>query len=463
MNYSKFTVSNFRCFEAEEELILAQPIKGKLGSGITYIVGANNSGKTTLIESMWIKKDHYLNDSEKRKISPLFKFYKDDKSIRTVKLLRDNAYVFIEEPDRTNNDDLFEVISSRRHWESAASGNTKALDVVKESAGAENPRKQQASVQIALYLKDIEKNADKYKSFTEFVQRVIPEFTSWAVGFENHPYIKYISSDGVSHKADFLGDGVISVIRILAHLYENRGSGLIIDEPELSLHPLAQKRLIKIIAECAEKRQIIISSHSPYFINWEYLKNGAVLNRVAKKDDTTSEIFTIKGCEKYEKLIKAANWQQPFLMDVVSKELFFQDNVLFLEGQEDVGLLGPYFKNEEINLFGYGVRGCGNFEFALELAKDLGIKKAAVLIDSPADKALDKSENTVKTKLEYNYKDYKILQWNKADIRDKKAFSLNEKNGYFDAEGKLKPIDQQDDFNEKIQAVVNYFSEKNDN
>jgi predicted ATP-dependent endonuclease of OLD family len=457
MNYSKFTVSNFRCFAEEKELKLAQPVLHRPGSGITYIVGANNSGKTTLIESMWIKKDHYLNDSEKQSAPPIFKFYRDSQAVRTVKLLRDNACVFTEEPQTRGDDDLFEVISSRRHWESVANGVSNSRDIIKQSEVGENPRKQQGNVQTALFLKDIETQPQKYEEFTRLVQRVIPEFTDWAVGFENQPYIKYLSSDGISHKADFLGDGVISVIRILAHLYEERVSGLIIDEPELSLHPLAQKRLIKLIAECAEKRQIIISTHSPYFVSWEYLKNGATLNRIAKAGDTKSEIFTIKNYSQYEKLIKGGNWQQPFLMDVVSKELFFQDDILFVEGQEDAGLLKSFFSNTEINLFGYGVRGYHNFEFALELAKDLGIKKACVLIDSASDSTSHNNENAIKAKLMEQYGDYRIVQWNKADIRDKKAITLSAKEGYFDINGQLKPADQQD-FNEKIQSVIDYFT-----
>lgn len=458
MSYSKFTVSNFRCFKQERELHLAQPILDKPGSGLTYIVGANNSGKTTLIESLWIKKDHYLNDSEKQSLPPIFKFYSGDELVRTVKLLRDNAFVFIEEPEREDNESLFEIISSRRHWESGAQGTSSSSDIIKQSALGENPRKQQGNVQTALFLKAIESDLTRYNDFTSFVKKVIPEFTDWAVGFENHPYIKYLSSDGVTHKADFLGDGVISVIRILAHLYEGRSSGLIIDEPELSLHPLAQKRLIKVIAECADKRQIIISTHSPYFISWEYIKHGGVLNRLAKQDDTTSEIFTIKDYSKYENLIKGGNWQQPFLMDVVSKELFFQDNVLFLEGQEDVGLLKSFFADHDINLFGYGVRGYDNFELALELANDLGIKKAAVLIDSPSDLSSSKNENTIKENLEKKYQSYKVIQWSKTDIRDKESVTLPAKEGYFDTSGQLKTAaNRQVDFDEKIKAVIEYF------
>lgn len=452
MNYSKFTIKNFRCFTEEQTLQLAQPEIGKTGSGITYIVGANNSGKTTIIESLWIKKGHYLNDSERKAELPEFKLYSTDTTLKkTVRLLRANAYLFIEEPDRANDTELFEIVSSRRHWESVANGTDTSNNIVAGSAIGGNPRTQQ-NVQTAIFLKAIESDSTKYTNFTNLVKRVIPEFTDWAVGFENQPYIKYISSDGTNHKADFLGDGVISIIRILAHLFEDRNTGLIIDEPELSLHPLAQKRLIKLIAEYAQKRQIIISTHSPYFVSWEYITNGAKLNRITKVGDTNSKIFTLDDPTKYSSLVNGANWQQPFLMDEVAKEIFFaNDKILFLEGQEDVGLLRNEFHDTDIHLFGYGVRGCSNFKFALPMAKDLGFEKVGAIIDKGTN------EDLILAELTPLFNNYKIIQWNKSDIRDKSEITSTPKDGYFDQTGNKKSAEFLDDYEEKINTVKSYY------
>ena len=157
-------------------------------------------------------------------------------------------------------------------------------------------------------------------------------------------------------------------------------------------------------------------------------------------------------------------------MNVVSKEMFFQDNVLFVEGQEDVGLLESYFEGSNINFFGYGVRGCGNFKLAFKLAHDLGIKKACVLIDSSDSSSVDKNEDKIKGELLKNYKPfgYEVIQWNKADIRDKEKTKCPHKNGefcfkrkeaYFTKNGKKKEEKELDDFIEKIKLITNYFSQ----
>jgi hypothetical protein len=147
-------------------------------------------------------------------------------------------------------------------------------------------------------------------------------------------------------------------------------------------------------------------------------------------------------------------------MDVVSKEIFFQDNILFVEGQEDVGLLQPHFIDKNINLFGYSVRGCDQFPPALKFAKDLGIKKDCVLIDSPDSSSSDRNEDKIKKTLEEKYKGYSIIQWNKADIRDKEPYTSPEKKGYYTKDGKLKSEEELDDFHEKIGNIVDYFSPK---
>ncbi len=453
MSYSKFTIKNFRCFTDEQTLKFAQPVDGKIGSGITYIVGANNSGKTTLLEGIWLRKDHKIKASERQGLEkPEFCLFDGSNVLkRKVFLIREESYTLIADPNISNNEELFEVISSRRYWESAASSIGSTKEVLVSTITGQTPRKTQ-SLAVASILMKIESDEEKYQQFIELVKRVIPEFTKWAVAYEDNEYIEYISGNGVKHKTDYLGDGVISVIRILAHLFENNTTPLIIDEPELSLHPLAQKKLIKLIAEFSQKRQIVLSTHSPYFVAWEYINNGAKLNRITKVNDNHSIIYQLEEPSNYETLINGANWQQPFLLDEVAKEIFFtNDNILFLEGQEDVGLLRSEFSGDDIHIFGYGVRGCGNFKLALTMAKHLGFKKVGVILDKGDE------EDRIFSDLSTSFPQYKTIQWNKNDIRDKPPTSYPEKKGYYDQVGIKKQAEHLDDFDTKISDIRSFF------
>lgn len=453
MNFTKFTIEGFRCFIDKQSLELAQPKDDKIGSGITYIVGSNNSGKTTILEGLAIRNNDNINSSDRIAGSePRFLLYKEDSTLASqCAPVRAESHLIQEDP-LLKVDQKFEIVSSRRYWTSNASQKYQAVGLTVSQS--HKFQKRQSTIDVPSELRAIETDqSGKYEAFISLVQKIIPEFTKFTVGYEDHEYIEYLSKAGIRHKTDLLGDGVISVIRILLHLYcEERNNPLIIDEPELSLHPQAQKKLLGLIAGYAQKRQIIISTHSPYFIRWEYIANGAKLNRVVKANDEKSEIFHLNDPNNYASLINGANWQQPYLMDEVAKEIFFaQDNILFLEGQDDVGLLRDEFLNTEIQLFGYGVRGCGNFKFALTMAKDLGFKKVAVILDN------GDNEKEISNNLTKKFPNYKIIQWNKNDIRDKPLYTSEQKIGYFDKDGKKKEKNELDDFDVKIDDIRKYF------
>src|SRR5690606_33651576 len=73
-----------------------------------------------------------------------------------------------------------------------------------------------------------------------------------------------------------------------------QGMILILDEPESHLHPIAQKWLAKQMHSLAESGlQIIITTHSPYFINLEYLPAIYIVSKdeQTKISNITAEEF----------------------------------------------------------------------------------------------------------------------------------------------------------------------------
>lgn len=100
-------------------------------------------------------------------------------------------------------------------------------------------------------------------------------------------------SGSKSHSLAGSGDGIISAFVIVAALFDSLPNDVIaIDEPELSLHPSIQRRLSAAIARFAADRQIIVSTHSPYFIDPDSLINGARILRTWDRDQTI-ELFQL--------------------------------------------------------------------------------------------------------------------------------------------------------------------------
>ncbi len=98
------------------------------------------------------------------------------------------------------------------------------------------------------------------------------------------------TEDGQTRAFEELGTGQQQILALsFAHAYAKSflGQGLIfvLDEPESHLHPSAQKWLAKKMFQMAEDGlQILITTHSPYFIDLNYLDG---INLVRKDDETT--------------------------------------------------------------------------------------------------------------------------------------------------------------------------------
>ena len=111
--------------------------------------------------------------------------------------------------------------------------------------------------------------------------------------------------------------------------------------------------------------------------------------------------------------------------------------------------------------------GCESFKLALTLADDIGIQKAAVIIDG------GERESKIAKQLEKDFGKYLIVQWNRHDIRDKDGRREDLKDeadqsgkyyppveGYFTTKGKRKPDESLDDYYEKMQKINQYFLQK---
>ncbi len=277
---------------------------------------------------------------------------------------------------------------------------------------------------------------NKTSTISDEVSALIHEqFADVGIKFQADPpkidqYIKQIRTlvhDGDETEITEKGNGLQRAIMIaLIQVYAkslNKGKAkkpffLFIDEPELYLNPQSQKILLRSLRKIAANEQVFIVTHSPYFIDWSDYINGAKIGR-AKKHNESTVVYCLDQSTDYSSLISGdvKDWQRPFILDVTAKELLFADKVLFLEGQEDVGLIRKWLidisKEVKFDLFGYGVGGFGNYSAYLRLAKDLGLTKVAAIYDNGTPETAKMAEDA---KIQ---KDYKLCQLKANDIRDK--------------------------------------------
>ena len=87
--------------------------------------------------------------------------------------------------------------------------------------------------------------------------------------------------------ASFLSDGTIHLISLLISLYFENKPFIIIEEPERNIHPFLISRVVEMIQDAAENKQIIITTHNPEFVKAAGVDN---LLLIARDSDGFSNI-----------------------------------------------------------------------------------------------------------------------------------------------------------------------------
>jgi predicted ATP-dependent endonuclease of OLD family len=145
---------------------------------------------------------------------------------------------------------------------------------------------------------------------------------------------------------------VLNFIFILLAL-DLKDACVLIDEPEIHLHPQWQNKLIKLFQKLQEERniQFIISTHSPVFVNRKTIANIFRIYKPEKQTKITPEEKTDewkKELEKEEDLIDIITYSN-------NSKLFFANKVVLVEGITD-----------EI-IFSYLIRTLGKDEESIEI------------------------------------------------------------------------------------------------
>lgn len=79
--------------------------------------------------------------------------------------------------------------------------------------------------------------------------------------------------------AFMVSDGTASVVALILALYFEDASPLIFEEPERNLHPSLIEKLIALMKEVSEKKQIFVSTHNPEVVKYAGVENLLMMRR----------------------------------------------------------------------------------------------------------------------------------------------------------------------------------------
>ncbi|WP_418185896.1 AAA family ATPase [Aliarcobacter vitoriensis] len=290
---------------------------------IIVLVGINGSGKTTLLE--YIQKNHLLN---------IGAFYANNKDF--IELEENNKIKFLNNEAKKKRKEIDDYL--------------KRIVEIKGSAGIsynEDELYLEDLDKKILYIKVYEDNVvkDIKQNILEFYRRESREIDSYSETVNNlkifinkifdgleinffledvddiskEEVVQFKNSSGLIFRIERLSTGEKTLLSKVLNLYfkDIKNQIILIDEPELSLHPSWQNKVLSIYERFAKEYncQIILATHSPHIIG--SAKNEYI--RVLKKDKITNEIKILNNLKAHGRDINSV------LFDVMGEVLYRHD------------------------------------------------------------------------------------------------------------------------------------------
>jgi len=151
-------------------------------------------------------------------------------------------------------------------------------------------------------------------------------------------------------RASELGEGIQNalVLAILQAFEERKKQGaiLLIEEPEMFLHPQMQRSLYKTFREIGKNNQILYTTHSPHFVSVPNYDEVILVRKNHTGTSLTKSNLSIDA-KRREKIIKE--------LDSERNEMFFAKKLLLVEGDTEKLAFPEYAKRLKIDLDKAGI------------------------------------------------------------------------------------------------------------
>ena len=281
---TNITLENFKCFRQVS-------INPKL---LTVLIGPNGTGKSSILQALLLLKQSVDGNGMKiqgefvcfPEITDLFPNYMEQSGATSLDFS-------VDEPQMTNLaklnclEKLRYVPSGRGLVRSTYPMREKYFDHIEIQKGLGIQEEQLAS------------NLGYSRATEERISDVLRRVTGTGMRVDTvPPQSVEVNSVGISGVLNIVmeGFGANALILLVHELIEaQKGATVLIEEPEIHLHPKAQAELAEVLAETAkaEDKQIIMTTHSEHIA-------GRLLTLVAEGKLTTDEL-AIYSFEKDEK------------------------------------------------------------------------------------------------------------------------------------------------------------------
>jgi len=136
---------------------------------------------------------------------------------------------------------------------------------------------------LAIVLKNIIENKEKKRKFSNLLRDLLPFVDKLDVEKIADKSLLFKLREIYARKsflpAPFISDGTINITAIIVALYFEQRPVTIIEEPERNIHPSLISRVVNMLHDASNKKQIIVTTHNPEIIKYANLEDILLIAR----------------------------------------------------------------------------------------------------------------------------------------------------------------------------------------
>jgi len=135
---------------------------------------------------------------------------------------------------------------------------------------------------LAIVLKNIIENGNERRKFFNLVTYLLPFVDDLGVETFVDGFLLFKLREIYSSRflpARFISDGTINMIALIIALYFEEESLSIIEEPERNIHPYLISKVVHMMEDASENKQIIVTTHNPEMVRYADKKDLLLISR----------------------------------------------------------------------------------------------------------------------------------------------------------------------------------------
>ena len=136
---------------------------------------------------------------------------------------------------------------------------------------------------LSIILKNIIQKKENKRKLFNIVKELLPFVENLDVEkFADKSLLFKLSETYFKNKylpASLISDGTINLTAIIVALYFEKKPFIIIEEPERNIHPYLISKVVEMMKDASQQKQILVTTHNPEFVKYAGLENILLVYR----------------------------------------------------------------------------------------------------------------------------------------------------------------------------------------